>query len=218
MIAVGPLDEIIPSVHAQRLAQGLWVVAEGTIWTLPEAQIREPEQSAWNRVVGGIDWGYVHAFACEIVAESGTGRRATIDELYTRGRLLDELIPELLALQERYAIGVFFADPSEPAYIEHCRRAGLRIAEAANDVLPGIDAVAASIKGGETVSPRCTALLAEIIDYTWHRDRSGEAQERPAALNNDACDAWRYAHMGLDGEVASDVVFVYDNPVDISRF
>jgi phage terminase large subunit len=65
-------------------------------------------------------------------------------------------------------------------------------------VLPGIDAVAASIKAGETVSPRCTALLAELPAYTWRRDRSGEQTEQPVSVGNDACDAWRYAHMGLD--------------------
>lgn len=75
----------------------------------------------------------------------------------------------------------------------------MRITAATNDVIPGIDAVAASIKAGETVSPRCTGLLAELPDYTWQRDRSsGEAKEKPVELHDDACDAWRYAHMALD--------------------
>jgi phage terminase large subunit len=200
------------------LAQGLWVAAEGTIWTLPEEQIREPEQTRWHRVVAGIDWGYVHAFACEVVAESGTGRRATIDELYSRGRLLGELIPDLLELQDRYGIEAFYADPSEPAYIEHCRREGLRMTEATNDILPGIDAVAASIKEGETVSPRCSGLLAEILEYSWQRDRSGEQRERPIAINDDACDAWRYAHMGLEPMEVEEYILVYDDPVEISRW
>ena len=132
---------------------------------------------------------------------------------------MGELIPELLELQERYDIETYFADPSEPEHIEHCRRAGVRITEATNDVLPGIDAVAASLKAGETVSPRCAGLLAEILDYTWQRDRSGEERERPVALNNDACDAWRYAHMGLElGETESEYYLVYDDPVETSRY
>jgi hypothetical protein len=67
--------------------------------------------------VGGIDWGYVHPFACEIVAESGTGRRATLDELTARGAVLDDLLPRLLELQRTYDVSTFYADPSEPAYI-----------------------------------------------------------------------------------------------------
>lgn len=46
------------------------------------------------------------AFTAEIVAESGSGRRATIDELYTRGAILDDVIPRLLDLQGRYDIGL----------------------------------------------------------------------------------------------------------------
>ena len=185
-------------VHAQRLAHGLWVGAEGQIWLLPDDQVREPDQTVWDRVVAGIDWGYTHAFATEVLAQSGTGRRATIAELYVRGALVDELIPRLLELQGRYNISAFYADPSEPEYIERCRRAGLGIQPATNDIRPGIDTVAASIKAGETVSPACTGLLAELPTYTWRTDRAGVVTEQPAAVGDDACDAWRYAHMGLE--------------------
>jgi hypothetical protein len=131
---------------------------------------------------------------------AGSGRRAPIVELYTRGSILDEVIPDLLRLQERYQLESYFADPSEPEHIERCRRAGVRITAATNDVIPGIDAVAASIKAGETVSPRCRGLLGELPDYTRRRDRSsGEAKEMPVEIRDDCCDAWRYAHMALDG-------------------
>lgn len=192
-------------VEAQRLAQGLWVAAEGQIWFLPDAQITEPGQDTWKRVVGGIDWGFVHAFAAEIVGESGSGRRATLDEVYARGKLLDDLIPELLEKQARYNVSAWFADPSEPEYIEHCRRKGVHVVPAINDVGPGLAAVASSIKAGETVSPLCIGLLSEIPEYTWKRDRSTNLSiEKPVEINDDACDAWRYAHMGLE-DVAGDV-------------
>lgn len=185
--------------HARRLAKGEWVAAEGTIWLLPDEQIAKVEPREWKRVVAGIDWGFVHAFACEVVAESGSGTRATIAEVYTNGRLLDDIIPELLELQTRLKIESFYGDPSEPENIERCRRKGLRIEAAINDVLPGIDAVAASIKKGEIVDSSCTGLLGELPEYTWQRDRaSGEAKEKPIELHDDACDAWRYAHMALD--------------------
>jgi hypothetical protein len=183
--------------QAQRLAQGLWVAAEGTIWFLPDAQVREPDQGSWQTVVGGIDWGFNHAFACEIVGRTGSGRLATLDELYGRGHLVSDLIPKLLQLQEQYKVERFYADPSEPEYIAQCSRAGLRITGAVNDILPGIDAVSAAIAAGETVSPRCTGLLGELPAYVWARDRQGDAREKPIESGDDACDAWRYAHMGL---------------------
>lgn len=134
---------------------------EGSVWFLPDRQDREPEEASWHTVVGGIDWGFNHPFACEIVQRSGSGRLATLDESYGRGHLVSELIPKLLELQERYKVDRFYADPSEPEYIAQSLRAGLRITGAVNDILPGIDAVSAAIAAGETVSPRCTGLLGD---------------------------------------------------------
>jgi hypothetical protein len=42
--------------YHRRYHLGLWVAAEGQIWLLPDDQVREPEQTVWRRVVGGIDW------------------------------------------------------------------------------------------------------------------------------------------------------------------
>jgi hypothetical protein len=47
------------------------------------------------------------------------------------------------------------------------------------------------------VSPSCIGLLSEPPGYTWAQDRSGDPREKPVELGDDACDAWRYAHMGL---------------------
>lgn len=185
-------------VTAQRLAKGMWVAAEGTIWFLPDDQIRAPGQDTWKRVVGGIDWGFVHAFAAEIVGESGSGRKATLDEVYHRGKLLDDLIPILLEKQALWKVQVWYADPSEPEYIATCRKRGLKVEPATNDMTPGLTEVATSIKAGETVDPRCLGLLSEIPEYTWQRDRATNmSKEKPIEVNDDACDAWRYAHMGL---------------------
>lgn len=193
------LKSLGTGVHAQRLGKGLWVAAEGTIWLLPDDQIQRPDQTAWKRTVAGIDWGYVHAFACEVVAESGTGRRAVIDEIYERGMLINDLIPRLLELKADLGIEVFYADPSEPEYIATCRGKGLNVVAATNDVLPGITAVENSLKRGMTVSPDCSGLLGEIPEYVWQRDRaSGQEKEKPIEINDDGCDALRYAVMGLD--------------------
>lgn len=186
-------------VHAQRLGKGLWVGAEGQIWRLPDDQVGEPEQTVWKRTVAGADWGYVHAFAFEVVAESGSGRRATLDEIYERGRTVPDLIPLMKAKVALYGITTIYADPSEPAYIEQCRRAGLPIVEAPNAVLPGITSVEVAIARGMQVSPKCAGLLGELPEYVWQTDRGGSQREKPVEIGDDACDAWRYANLGLDG-------------------
>jgi phage terminase large subunit len=197
--------------QAQRLAKGLWVAAEGAIWLLPDSQIAEldphlsglPMPLRFHRRVAGIDWGYQHAFACEVVAETGTGRKGVVAELYARGRTVPSLIPELVKLREQWQIETFYADPSEPAYIAECRAAGLPIVEATNDVLPGLTAVTDEITKGLLVSPRCAGLLSEIPGYVWQIERgSGMPKDVPQKVNDDACDALRYAVMALRGTVS----------------
>lgn len=187
------------NVFGKRLGQGLWVAAEGAIYAFPPDQVRSPEPGTkWKRIVAGIDWGFVHAFACEIVGVSGSGRLAVLGEVYRTGSLIEDLIPALLRLQEALGIEAFYADPSEPEYIATCRRKGLMVIEATNDVGPGINAVAAAMRQGMTIDPACNGLLTELPNYRWAPERStGGFKDKPVEEGDDACDALRYAVMAL---------------------
>ena len=184
------------SADAQRLAQGLWVAAEGVIWTLPEAQIRT-EDGPYRHVHAGIDWGFVHAFACEVIGQTGLGRLAVIDEVYERGKTVGQLIPALRYVRDNHHVEVFYADPSEPGAIAECKAAGLNVVPANNDVMMGIGAVDEAIRAGMTVDPVCRGLLSEIPGYTWLPQRGGGFQERPIEVGDDACDALRYGAMSF---------------------
>ena len=209
------LADLPDTAAGKRLGKGLWVAAEGAIWSLPDAQIVWPQPvvikpgvgSPYQRVIGGIDWGFVHAFAAEVIGQSGSGRLVVADELYEKGKTLPMLIPRLLELQAQWGVETWYADPSEPAYIADCRAAGLRVQEANNDVDPGIQAVATAIKHGMTISPACGGLLDEITGYVWAPNRAGGLKEVPLKEHDDACDALRYAVMGLRSgwQGASDV-------------
>ena len=196
----------------RRYHLGEWTAAEGVIWNIPSEQIREPDQTEWHRVVAGVDWGFSHAFACEVVGESSTGRRATIDELYGYGLTIDEVIPQLLGLQRKYKCK-FYGDPSEPAYIEQCRRAGVDIVKANNDVLPGLTSVTQALAAGMTVSPLCTGLLAEVPAYVW-KPESGGLSDAPVKTHDDACDAWRYANLALAIDTEPGILGVYRQLID----
>lgn len=181
----------------QRYVFGEWVAAEGQIYSLPNDQIVSVP-GPFREVVAGIDWGFVHAFACEVVGVSGSGRLSVVDEVYVRGSTLPEIIPALDYVRVKWGITRFYADPSEPAYIVQCQRAGLPVVAATNDVLPGIGVVKTAIKQGLTVDPSCAGLLGEIPGYTWAVVR-GDQVESPIKINDDACDALRYAAMALSG-------------------
>lgn len=192
-----PLDYLAEAQGAtldyfkRRYIMGEWVGAEGVIWEFPDDQIKPPTAPP-KRVVAGVDWGFVHAFACEVVGQSGSGRLSVLREVYAKGALLRDVIPVLLDIQRSYPGIVFKGDPSEPAYIAECRQAGLRIEAARNDVDAGIQAVSAAIHDGMTIDPSCEGLLGEMPGYTWATDRGGGFKERPIEINDDACDALRY--------------------------
>lgn len=188
------------NVYGRRLGRGEWVMAEGAIYTpLPPEQITSPPpDTRFKKVVAGIDWGYVHAFACELVGVTGSGRLSVLGEVYRQGALLEDLVPVLLRIQDALNVEAFYADPSEPEYIATCQRKGLRVVAATNDVGPGINAVAAAFRQGMTVDPACSGLLTELPNYRWAPDRTtGGFREKPVEEGDDACDALRYAVMAL---------------------
>lgn len=195
----------------RRLGRGEWAAAEGVIWQLPEGQITAPPFPP-RRVVAGIDWGFVHAFACEVVGQSGSGRLEVISELYVKGAGVDQLVEPLAVLAERHGVSAFVCDPSEPGLMAELRRglAAHRVAHGAectmrahvepanNDVDHGIQAVDKAIRNVMTVDPSCRGLLAEMPGYTWAPNRLGGFHERPVEVNDDACDALRYAVMAFE--------------------
>lgn len=197
------------SAVAKRLIRGEWAAAEGVIYDLPMDQIREPDvlaetgRPSFKRVVAGVDWGFVHAFACEVIGQTGTGRLAVVDEVYERGKTLDQVIPLLAVLHDQWGVTTFYGDPSEPAYILQCQRAGLPMIAARNDVDPGIQAVQKAIRDGMTVSPSVAGLLGELPGYTWMPNRGGGFKEKPVEVGDDACDALRYGVMALTSVYAS---------------
>lgn len=193
------LADLPDTVFGRRLGKGEWAAAEGNIYDLPMGQIVVPDiTTEWKRKVGGIDWGFTHAFACELIGQTGSGRMAVIDEIYEKGLTIDELIPALLYMQEQHHVDYFVADPSEPAYIAQCKRKGIKIVPANNAVGPGIQAVQTAIKGGMTINPSCEGLLNEMPQYRWATNRgTGLLKEEPVKENDDAVDALRYAVFAL---------------------
>lgn len=203
------LADLPDTAAGRRLGKGEWAAAEGVIWTLPDEQIRAAQEvrhepgigTPYKQVIAGVDWGFVHAFACEVVTQTGSGRLAVAAEVYERGKTVNDIIPILRRVRDEWGVTMFYADPSEPAYIADCLTAGLPMTPANNDVDPGLQAVATAIKNGMTVSPDCQGLLGEIPGYTWAPNRGGGFKEEPIKVNDDACDALRYAVMALHGGV-----------------
>lgn len=205
------LQGLPDTAAGRRLGRGEWAGAEGVIWNIAPAQIAPPNQPPKRRVAG-LDWGFVHAFACEVVGQSGSGRLTVEAEVYERGLGVDQLAPRLAEMFERLDVSAVYCDPSEPGLMGELRRAlqthkGMHrdcklrthVEGANNDVLLGIQAVDKQIREGMLISPDCRGLLDEIPGYTWAPNkREGGFYEKPIDVHDDACDALRYAVMALE--------------------
>jgi len=205
------LDSLPDTAIGRRLGRGEWAAVEGAIWRVQDWQVIAPPAPS-RRVIAGIDWGFVHLFACEVLGQSSGGRLAVIAELTAKGMGVDQLAPRLAELAEAHDIVAFHCDPSEPGLMDQLRR-GLAdhrhrhfgcklratVVPAVNDVLPGLSAVDKALRGGMTIDPSASQLLSEIPGYTWKPARGGGYLEQPVEVNDDACDALRYAVMAFEG-------------------
>lgn len=205
------LEGLPDNAIGRRLGKGEWSAVEGAIWRPQPWQTKAADAPA-RRVVVGVDWGFVHAFAAEAVGQSSTGRLSVRGELSARGLGLDQLIEPLASFAEQHAAEAFVCDPSEPGLMDQLVRgladhrrshgAGCRlrasVTPATNDVLAGIAAVDKALRDGMTIDPSCDLLLSELPGYTWKPARGGGFEERPVEVDDDACDALRYAVMAFE--------------------
>lgn len=215
------IEALPDNAIGRRLGKGEWAAVEGAIWTLPLEQVKPPTGEP-KRVVAGVDWGFVHQFAIEVVAQSGSGRLAVVREVYESGLGLDQMIEPYLASDglrpgiartlEETGVSSVACDPSEPALMaqlqrllgEHRARHGhecrLRatVKAATNTMSTGLQAVDKAFRSGMTVDPSCRGLIAEVPGYTWAPNKQGGFHERPVEVGDDACDALRYAVMEFE--------------------
>jgi len=190
---------------ARQELHGEFVAFEGLIYEEFDREVhvrRPPEQ--FVRVVGGVDWGYTNPAVILVVGLDGDGRAWVVDEFYQRRVLIGDVVAAAAEMRDRWHVGEFYCDPSEPANIQQMARAGVPVYGANNAVGEGIQKVKARLPDAGDgqrrlyVSPGCANTVAEFESYCWKQQRDGELKDEPDKANDHAMDALRYALMALD--------------------
>ena len=159
-----------------------------------------PDLDQRARYFGGIDWGYTNPFALVIHGIYPNRERYQLSETKKARLSLEQMID--LAKQKMKIFGVehFFADPSEPRYIEAFNNAGIPTSPADNDVKYGCEIVWEEMKerrlkfvDGEPSKH----TVDEIDTYHWPdpKDLKPDQDEKnpnPVAQNDHVLDAIRY--------------------------
>ncbi len=187
-------------VFYQRYILGLWVIAEGIIYTMFNYEDHVTDEMPKNVVewTASVDYGTRNPFSCGIWAFDGktgtrvdecyyspaehNGVRKTDEELYM---MMDEMIGTRPVTQ-------IIVDPSAASFIECIKSHGkYSVLAANNDVLDGIRIVSTFLtKRMIRVRSCCEHWLKEVGIYAW-KDKKNDTEE-PVKESDHAMDDTRY--------------------------
>jgi len=207
--------DALTGVRRERLRLGRWVAAEGTVYAFDPARHVIPRSAVPPAVacLAGVDWGFKNPGVLGVWTTDADGRLYLVREVYRTGQLIDWWVTRARDVRDRHRVEVFVCDPSEPAYIEAFRRAGLHAVAADNAVRPGIDAVESRLAVAADGRPRLflvadaleerdevlaglrkpVCLAQELDVYCWPKAADGRpVKEVPLKENDHGADACRY--------------------------
>ena len=123
------------------------------------------------------------------------------NELYYDGRKNmkqktdEEYLSDLISFQSNVQYkGSTIIDPSASSFITACRKNGINVIKAKNDVEEGIKMVYALLSTGhiKVNSDNCPHLISEFGLYVWDENKSNKGVEVPVKSNDHCLDALRY--------------------------
>lgn len=171
---------------------------------LPKEHVRAVQPSDYPEVVIGVDWGFAedHPGAAVVVALDRKGKRAGVIRSVIESQRTDDWWQERICeLARDHGAVRAWCDPSRPALMEALRRAlraqglGCQVREAENAVYDGLMFLAGMFgRGSLLIAPGNDRLVQQLRNYHWDSPAGGtETRERPAKVDDDGCDALRYA-------------------------
>ncbi len=183
-------------VFYKRFILGEWVVAQGLVYPMFEAQKHITDHLPEDgRYFISIDYGIYNPFSAGLWCIAGdTAYR--IKEYYHSGREQtpktdEEYYAELEKLAGNRYIEKIVIDPSASSFIECIKRHGAcQVRHANNEVVGGIYCVASLLGAGKIkIGASCKDCIREFGLYTWD-DKATE--DKPIKENDHAMDDVRY--------------------------
>lgn len=192
---VSALKSATPNgMYYDRSIKGLWVTGEGAVYkdfderTMTIKREDLPDNLTYT---AGIDWGFDHPTAIEIIGHDDNGNYYLVDEAYGQFEQVD---PHWIRVAERfkkkYGMGLtFFADTARTEHISNFRQHHIKTEYGYKNVLDGIERVASIIKQHKfyVVDGAAPNFINEIYQYVWD-----EKTGAPVKENDHAQDAVRY--------------------------
>lgn len=174
---------------------GNWGIVDGLIFeNWKEEQFNIDDIKTNCESIFGLDFGYTNdptALFCGLL-DKVNKKIYVFDEIYEKG-LSNAAIYQRVN-DKGFSKELITADCAEPKSIDELRGLGLRRITAAKK---GKDSIMNGIQFIQDyeiiIHPKCVNFLTEISNYTWDKDKFGNAINKPVDDFNHLMDAMRYA-------------------------
>lgn len=160
------------------------------------------ELPSGTKFYAGVDWGFTDPFVLKVRAVTPSGHHFGVSEFVKTRMTVNDMI--VIAKQKKsiFDICAFYADPSQPGYIEEFNRNGIPTIPAINDIRRGIDIHYELIKSGKfklfknssphSIDEYASYHYPEVEDLNPDDDSK---EQLPVGQNDHCMDAERYITM-----------------------
>jgi PBSX family phage terminase large subunit len=188
----------------KRYIDGLWVVAEGSIY--PDYEDAKVSQipKEFDKYLVTCDYGTTNPFVYLMLGRSN-GIWYVIKEFYHDSNVSGRRVNKQQSEELKKFLGGIIphnveVDPSAAAFIEQLRQDYPELADrgiiipAINTVLTGIQHTAQMMYQGKLkIYDKCVKTLDEMAGYTWDSKSTEKGEDVPIKVNDHAMDCLRYA-------------------------
>jgi len=202
---INELSKEYQGLWHKRYIMGDWVLADGAVYDFFEEDIHVipmPRNVADYYIVG-VDYGTTNPCVFTLIGYCPGGYpNIWLEKEYyfdskkeLRQKSDYEYTKDLQEFVAGYNVKKIYIDPSAASFRQELRRNGVNnVADAINDVIPGIRFVGQLLTNGTyKICSACTNTLKEFSNYLWDSKASERGEDKPIKLNDHAMDAQRYA-------------------------
>lgn len=207
-------ERMYSGVFYQRYILGMWVMAEGIIYSMfhPDMIIKElPKGVKINKKWIGVDYGQANATTYILIGLGSDNKFYILDEYYHSGKESStQKSPKTYSKEfSKWLIkngvdGVkvqydkIFIDPSAKGFMLQLHEEGVTgLRQADNDVNRGIELIASIIESDLfRVLRHCKHVIGELGAYSWDAKAQEKGEDKPVKQHDHCLDAIRYVANG----------------------
>jgi len=197
------LKKLYTGLWFKRYIQGLWVLAEGTVYDMfnETYHVKDITKETWDNCISkyvSIDYGTINPCVFHLWGVS-EGKRYLKKEYYydskVKGRQKTdkEFVADLKEFIGEDKIKYVIVDPSAASFKTELRENGFHVVDAINDVLDGIRATSKELMEKLIIIDKsCINTIMEFGGYVWDVKACMRGDEKPLKQSDHCMDSLRY--------------------------